>query len=241
MSGRGGAAVVVSCEHGGNQIPPEYAHCFASPTARRALAGHRGWDPGSEAAARAFASALRAPLVVQRVSRLLVDCNRSLHHPRLFSEFSRVLGPEERNAVIERFWRTHRERVHAAVDDAPTEALVVHVGIHAFTPVWKGRRRATEVGLLFDPRRPSEAELARRWRGYMRSVRSRAIHLNRPYRGWTDGLTTTLRSVLPPDRYLGVELELSHALTAPHAGAVEAGLWAADGLRRALADLVPGD
>jgi hypothetical protein len=38
------------------------------------------------------------------------------------------------------------------------------------------------------------------------------VHLNRPYRGWTDGLTTSFRAEFPPTRYLGFELEVSQAL-----------------------------
>ncbi|MDX1493144.1 MAG: N-formylglutamate amidohydrolase [Longimicrobiales bacterium] len=241
--------VVLSCEHAGNEVPSEYAHLFDSPAARQALDSHRGWDPGSWELGQAMAGVLDAPLVVQRVTRLLVECNRSLGHPRLFSEFSGVLGPEERSAVVERYWRPHRERVREAIEGVLEGApqggpVVVHVGVHTFTPVWKGRPRATDVGLLYDPRRAAEGALARRWREAMSrgtSVRGLpstarglpstarglpstmaggrlAIHLNRPYRGWTDGLTTALRQELPPDRYVGLELELSQRFAAQAGG-----------------------
>ena len=46
--------------------------------------------------AEPLAKALAAPLFT--VTRLLVDCNRSPGHRQLFSEFSRTLSPEERQA-----------------------------------------------------------------------------------------------------------------------------------------------
>ena len=47
------------------------------------------------------------------------------------------------------------------------------------------------------------------------STRDLVIHRNRPYRGWTDGLTTALRREIPEGRYAGIELEVSQALMPP--------------------------
>jgi predicted N-formylglutamate amidohydrolase len=206
--------VVMSCEHAGNRVPARYASLFSTPAARKALESHRGWDPGAGALAGMLARRLGAPLVAQDVSRLLVECNRSADHPRLWSEFSRGLTDEERRQVVRRYWSAHRNAVRAAVAACPP-GLVVHVGVHTFTPVWRGRSRSTQVGLLFDPARPLEAELVARWKKALDAhpvTQALAVHRNRPYRGWTDGLTTTLRSELPDHRYAGIELEVSQAL-----------------------------
>ena len=149
--------------------------------------------------------------------------------------------------MIDRHWSRHRETVRERVRSAPPGVTVVHVGVHTFTPVWKGRRRTTTIGLLYHPRRPAEAGLVRRWRrelvrrlpaellpadqfpaGQLR------VHLNRPYRGWTDGLTTALRRELPDSRYLGIELEVSQGLTVARGMAKEIGQAAATALRSVL-------
>jgi len=41
---------------------------------------------------------------------------------------------------------------------------VIHVAVHSFTPTLRGVRRNADVGLLYDPARPGELALARRWR-----------------------------------------------------------------------------
>src|SRR5690606_9080611 len=82
-------ALVLSCEHGGNRVPPRYKDRFKD--AEKLLESHRGYDLGALAVARRMAAALGAPLFYSRVSRLVVDLNRSQHHPRLFSEFLRDL------------------------------------------------------------------------------------------------------------------------------------------------------
>jgi hypothetical protein len=50
----------------------------------------------------------------------------------------------------------------------------------------------------------------------MHALHWEAPHLrvkkNYPYRGWTDGLTTTLRGKFPARRYVGIEIEVNQAL-----------------------------
>lgn len=211
-------AVVVSCEHAGNVVPREYEEYFASRAAREALQGHRGWDPGALEIARSMGAILETPVLAQTVSRLLIESNRSLGHPQLWSEFSAGLSPVQRAEVIDRYWTPHRAAVRRRIEEqARVAERVVHVGVHTFTPVWKGRRRETDIGLLYDPARAYERLLAHRWRDRLveRDAGCR-VHLNRPYRGWTDGLVTTLRSELPEDRYAGLELEISQRRVPMH-------------------------
>ncbi|MCA9750812.1 MAG: N-formylglutamate amidohydrolase [Gemmatimonadetes bacterium] len=176
--------------------------------ARRVLASHRGWDPGALGVARAYARELGTPLVASTISRLFVELNRSERHPALFSEWMRDVPAEERATILDRWWRPHRAEVEARVRRAVRdERTIVHIAVHTFTPVWEGKRRPTEVGLLFDPRRGREAAWCRAWqRGIVRA--GFVAHRNRPYRGWTDGLTTHLRSRFPDRCYLGIELEI---------------------------------
>ena len=84
-------AFIISCEHGGNQIPPSYRRLF--PGQRDLLDSHRGHDPGSLVMATALADAFRAPLAASTTSRLLVDLNRSIAHPQLFSAATRAAPP----------------------------------------------------------------------------------------------------------------------------------------------------
>lgn len=207
-------SLVFSCEHGGADVPARYSGLFESAVGRRALASHRGWDAGAADLAAALADAFGAPLIVQRTTRLLVECNRSADHPQLWSEFSRNLAPVERDRILAEYWDPHRDAVSKAVASRPRGA-VVHVGVHSFTPFWKGRVRTTEIGLLYDPDRVVEGRLAAAWQAHLQGQQESAalaVHRNRPYRGWTDGLITTLRGEMSESRYVGIELEVSQAL-----------------------------
>jgi predicted N-formylglutamate amidohydrolase len=207
-------AWILTCEHAGNRIPRRYARLFRGAGAE--LASHRGWDPGALSLARLLSRELGVPLLATPWSRLLVEANRSLRHPRLWSERTRALPAAEREQILERYWFPHRKAVEAAVLRALRGApLALHVAVHSFTPRLAGEVRNADVGLLYDSRRAREAELARRWGAEMR-VRSPGLRVryNYPYRGRDDGLTTSLRRQHAPERYLGFELEVNQALLA---------------------------
>ncbi len=211
---RPAAAVVVSCEHGGRRVPDEYRPLFASTAAALALDSHRAHDEGAAVVARALARRLSAPLFIGETTRLLVDLNRSLGHPQLFSEFTRALPAAARAAIVEQHYRPYRVAVESAVAAAAAHGQVVHVSAHSFTPELAGQVRRADVGLLFDPRRAGEAAFAALWREALRATLPPAsiVRRNYPYRGVADGFTTALRKRWPADRYLGLELEVNQRL-----------------------------
>lgn len=210
-----GRHLLLTCEHGGNRVPPEWRRLFAGR--RPLLASHRGWDPGALPVARALSRALGAPLVAVTTTRLLVDPNRSPHNPAVFSEITRTLDRASREALLERHHRPHWRRVREAI--ATRRGVALHVGVHSFTPAWKGVRRDIDVGILYDPRRAGERALAKAWQRRLReALPGIRVRRNAPYRGDTDGLTTALRRELPGGRYLGLELELSQVAVADASG-----------------------
>jgi predicted N-formylglutamate amidohydrolase len=205
-------AVVLSCEHGGNRVPARWRARFAGAEAE--LASHRGWDPGALGIARRMAQRLDAPLLASTFTRLLVDLNRSEGHRELFSEIVRDLSAAEKKLLLEQYWYPYRRALRERVAvDVEAGRRVLHLSFHTFTPVWNGRERDVDVGLLFDKARPKERALCEHWRHRLQEAApDLRVRFNAPYRGWGDGLTTWLRSEFPADRYLGLELEASQAL-----------------------------
>ncbi len=202
-------SLLLSCEHGGHRVPAFCAAALAGQS--RVLRSHRGWDGGAALAARQLAATLRAPLQLQTVSRLVVDCNRSPHHPALFSPWSRALSAAQRARVLQQIYLPHRQAVYGQV--AATTAPVLHLAIHSFVPVLHGRRRSADVGLLFDPRRPREAHFAAALQQRLRAALPQLqVRRNSPYRGTADGLPTALRQVFDDRHYAGLEIEINQRL-----------------------------
>lgn len=201
--------LVITCEHGGNRIPAAYRHLFIGRG--RLLNSHRGYDPGALELARSLARAFRAPLVISTTSRLLIDLNRSLTHPSAYSPLTSGLSQRNRDAISDKHYLPYRAAVKAELRRALSRGrTVLHLSVHTFTPILRGEVRTADIGLLYDPARPSERRCCARWRQALAAARpDLRIRRNYPYLGTSDGFTTALRSVLPPARYLGVEIEVN--------------------------------
>jgi predicted N-formylglutamate amidohydrolase len=220
---------VITCEHGGNRIPAPYRKLFRGQGPL--LETHRGYDPGALVMAKALAAALHAPLVSATVSRLLVDLNRSVGHPRLHFE---TVVPEPaalRERILNEHYEPYRRQAERAVRKAIADhGRVIHISSHSFTPELDGEVRNADIGLLYDPARPGEVALCERWRKSLKiCAPDMAVRRNYPYAGKGDGLTTWLRRRLPPRAYVGIELEINqkHVFTGGRQ-------WAA--LRRAIVE-----
>jgi predicted N-formylglutamate amidohydrolase len=198
-----------TCEHGGHAVPPEYAELFQGQD--EVLASHRGWDAGALQVFDAIAPALADAAFSATTTRLLVDLNRSLHHPRVFSEITRPLPPATRREIVDRCWRPWREAVARTIAGWLAAGQAVrHVSVHSFTPELGGDIRNADIGLLYDPARLAERELCMRWQA-MLAERGWRVRRNYPYLGTADGHTSALRRHFGMP-YAGIELELNQAL-----------------------------
>jgi predicted N-formylglutamate amidohydrolase len=206
--------LIVTCEHASNAIPNRYRELFASSRAQKTLRGHEGIDLGANHLARVLANRLGAPLIEGTVTRLLVDLNRSLHHPELFSRFSLSLSTADKRQLLARYYQPFRQRTLQAIERELTGGKrVVHVSVHSFTPKLGGSRRNADIGLLYDPGRAAERELCLAWQSHLGSTLPELrVRRNYPYRGVADGHATALRRQLADQPYVGIELEVNQAL-----------------------------
>jgi predicted N-formylglutamate amidohydrolase len=204
--------LLVTCEHGGNRIPAPYRALFGDQ--RALLDSHRGYDAGALVMARALARAFGAPQVTSTVSRLLIDLNRSIGHPQLFSAATRSAPPKLRAKIIERYYRPYRVQVERLVRQLLLRARqVIHISSHSFTPELDGQVRRADVGFLYDSGRRGEAELCARWKASLAALApDLRIRRNYPYAGSGDGLASHLRLRFPHDRYVGIELEINQSI-----------------------------
>ncbi len=201
--------VIVTCEHGGNDIPPEFLRLFRN--LGELLNSHRGYDPGALELARMLADSLEAQFHFSTVSRLLIDLNRSLHSKTLFSEITVGLPPHKQKEIVERYYTPYRREAEAEIRRKIESGLpVLHVSVHTFTPVLRGEVRKCDVGLLYDPARHSENALCAEWQRLLKARLSGfRIRRNYPYHGAADGFTTYLRTRFTADSYAGIELEIN--------------------------------
>ena len=205
----GSHGLLITCEHGGNRIPILYGGLFHAHQAL--LDSHRGFDPGALIMARAMATAFVAPLVASTVSRLLVDLNRSVGHPRLHYQAIRDAPSELRQRILKRYYRPYRVQAERLVRQAIADhGHAIHLSSHSFTHELDGKVREADIGLLYDPTRPGEADLCERWKAALIACApDLRVRRNYPYAGKADGLTAWFRRRLSPCAYVGIELEIN--------------------------------
>lgn len=204
--------VLITCEHAGLEVPSAYREVFRD--ASEILRTHRGYDLGALGVAMRLAPAVSAPLIFSRTTRLLVDLNRSLDQPDVFSEYTRHLPEREREQIVREHYSPHRESVTRTVRAATLAGyLVLHLGVHSCTDELHGATRDLDISLLFDEDRACEGDFVERYRSLlMQHDGDLRYPFNEPYKGSDDGLTTTLRRLFQPDEYLGIEIELRQGM-----------------------------
>lgn len=151
-AGEPGSRFVLIADHSGNAIPARLGDMGLSDEDRTR---HIAWDIGIAGVAERLAERLGAPLVRQRYSRLVIDCNRDPERADAIPESSDGtvipanlnVTAEDRRIRIEAIHSPYQAAIARALADAPDAILVA---LHSFTPVMNGLARPWHAGVLHD-------------------------------------------------------------------------------------------
>lgn len=229
----GPAQALVLCEHASAEIPEEFKSLGLPPEARLS---HVAWDPGALTLARDLAGALHAPLVFGGVSRLLYDCNRPPEAAGAMPEKSeihdipgnRALSAAAREDRVARIYRPFCAAVDRAIEAARPAALIT---VHSFTPIYYGKPRAVEIGVLHD----TDSRLADALLNEL-SGSSYQVERNLPY-GPADGVTHSLKQHAITRGLANVMLEVRNDLLADPDKAADIAALLSRALIAALAEI----
>lgn len=203
--------LIISCEHAVNTVPEKYYSFFKDN--KSVLNSHRAYDIGARELYETLVQNLNPDFCKKGdVSRLLIELNRSLHHPQLFSEFTKSLGKNEKEELIVNYYRPYRTEIENFItSNIKSSFNILHVSVHSFTNELKGIKRNADLGILYDPKRATEKKFAKTYKSALRSqLPSFKVRFNYPYLGTADGFTSYLRKKFP-QQYVGIELELNNS------------------------------
>lgn len=151
----GQSRFVLTCEHASNYIPSRYEGLGLS---NADLQRHIAWDIGAANVARELASLIDAPLFLSGYSRLLIDCNRPVGSSTSIPGISEAtaipgnigISAAEAGYRAESFYWPFQNAISAHLNrrEAAGKPTVI-IGIHSFTPIFKGFARPWHVGILF--------------------------------------------------------------------------------------------
>ena len=211
--------LMLTCEHASNHLPA----AFKKNIPANVQESHRAYDIGALAVFRKLVRFAKPEFHCEgKFSRLFVDLNRTITNKSAFSEYYGTLESRDKAAAekakvqAKAYWQEYREKIESFVASAvgsagsPTlKTEIVHLGIHSFTPVLNGKVRNTDIGILYDPARQQERAYAQVIKDEIKRLYpAMKVRFNYPYKGTSDGLTTTLRKKFGP-RYVGIEIEIN--------------------------------
>lgn len=229
----GPSVFVLTCEHAGRHVPARLRDLGIS-TAE--MDRHIAYDIGADGLARSLSAMLDAPLVLQRFSRLVVDCNRPFDAPDCIPAVSDGTAVPANENLTEQERRQRFKEIHQPFHRAIADLLgrragasrpTILVSIHSFTPqLAAGSPRPWHLGALSN-RDPRFAER------FIATVRARHPEIpcahNEPY--VVDDRTDYTIPVHGESRGLPhVLLEVRHDLIADNAGQERWSALIADGL-----------
>jgi predicted N-formylglutamate amidohydrolase len=175
--------LLLIADHAGRLIPRALGTLGLDDAER---SRHIAWDIGIAGVTEALSRMLDATAVLQRYSRLVIDCNRSPDHPTSIptvSEATEIPG----NRALSELERAARRRAifdlyHATIAgeiDRRTAAgrRTVVIAMHSFTPVFKNVARIVEIGVLYH----RDTRLAAIMLNLLRSEGGLIVGDNEPY------------------------------------------------------------
>jgi predicted N-formylglutamate amidohydrolase len=214
--------LVLSVEHA-SWMPPPGVDLGVSA---EVLQSQAGWDHGAYEIAAQLGEAVGIVPHCGAFTRMFVDLNRPPDHVDVIPIISYGvavpgnvgLAEDVRAARLTQYhapyWRAVRHEVEARLL-VPGHCL--HLSSHSFDPDLDPRARMFDVGVLYDPAYPFEAELAEALMFGLRGA-GLSVRANAPYLGTAPALVTSLRTALDHPHYAGIEIEASHAVTRQRGG-----------------------
>jgi len=145
-------------DHAGNAIPASLGDLGLNKTERTR---HIAWDIGIEALGQALSARLDAVFISQTWSRLVIDCNRDPATAGAMPEVSDGtiipgnlnLGDADRLARIEAIHEPYQAAIAAEIARRMAAGQpTILISLHSFTPIWQGRARIWDGGVLHDGR-----------------------------------------------------------------------------------------
>ena len=179
--------ILLLCEHAGQAIPAQL-NGLSLPSGAVDL--HIGWDIGAERLARSLADKLGAPLILQRYSRLVLDCNRPLNAEGSIPQISDTVVIPGNQGLDKEARELRQHLIFDPLNTAITEGFArtprrAAFSIHTFTrQMQHGARRKWDAGVLCRRDIPAAQTIVESIR---RADPALAVTINEPYQIEEDG------------------------------------------------------
>jgi len=179
----GRSSLFIVCDHAGRLIPRSLGSLGLSDDQ---LATHIAWDIGAAGVAQRLGAILDAHTIMQRYSRLVIDCNRPLdaadsiatRSERTVIPGNHNVGADDAAARARAIFHPYHDDIRTALDQRQAMGRpTVLIAMHSFTPVFLDEARPWHVGVLYN----RDARLARPLLRALRDEGDLVVGDNQPY------------------------------------------------------------
>ncbi len=190
--------VLITCEHADfripdfakSKIPDEYQP-------NKLKANHESYDKHALEISRLvkdnlLACGLKTDLLFYPFTRLILDANRTESNKNFYSKVSKFLNKSELTK-IKQTYNFYLKSCNSWVEKNLKKGPVFIFSIHTFSPIYKDKKRRTDIGILFRNSISKELQLAQKIQKKLKNNHSDIkVHRNLPYRGHTDCLLNSI-------------------------------------------------
>tara|TARA_B100001971_G_C18218908_1_gene555800 strand:- start:212 stop:1048 length:837 start_codon:yes stop_codon:yes gene_type:complete len=176
--------ILIICDHASNKVPRKLNQLGVDDTV---LNQHIGSDIGTDKLGPYIANALNAPAVISGFSRLVIDLNRDTDSKNSIPEVSdhikvpgnQNLSKDQKQKRLEELYRPYHQKIDDCIDIIKGKGKKPFViSIHSFTPEMDGKKRETDIGILWNENK----DISLRLIGALRNLAPAAkIDGNAPY------------------------------------------------------------
>ncbi|WP_226562281.1 N-formylglutamate amidohydrolase [Salipiger thiooxidans] len=174
---------IFGCEHAGNKVPARLGTLGLS---EMELTRHIAWDIGARRLTELLSARTDSPGILQRYSRLVYDCNRTIDHPGAFvtdADGSRVTG----NSALSDLQKTMREReIYRPFHQELTSLIecrrqraerFAYIAVHSFNETVRGEQRPWHIGFIYN----QQSALSKRLIQWFQDNTNHIVGDNEPY------------------------------------------------------------
>jgi len=150
------------------------------------LTRHIAWDIGARRLTERLSDQLDSPAVLQRYSRLVYDCNRTVEHEGAFvveTDGTHVAANEkltaiDRSAREREIYRPFHQCLTALIESRRASGqCFAFVAIHSFNETVRGHHRPWQVGFIYNQQSAMSKDLIR----WFRQNTNHEVGDNEPY------------------------------------------------------------
>lgn len=188
--------ILITCEHADFQIP-SFISSPLPKDLKALLKTHHSFDKGALEISKKLQKNLNSlgvstDLIFYPYTRLILDANRSPGEKGHYSKIAKHLSQSELQKMDEVYFK-YRQSCLKWVNRYLNTHSIFLFSIHSFTPVYQGKVRPTDIGLLFRNKIPKELKLANLLKKELSLyLGDTKVHKNLPYRGHTDCFTNSI-------------------------------------------------